>query len=194
MFGRAAAGDDHVFAGGGGQPGGLQLAGHAPFAHAAGTVADQVEDRAVQPLDRGDQPAAGPRRIAVVQPIHVGEQHQERGPDQVRHDGRQAVVVAEGGLQLLDADRVVLVDDRDGPQFQQGEQGIAGVEVAGAMFEVLGGQQDLGGVMAVGRKRPLVGLDQQALADGGDGLEVGQVGGRGLSVPGVPCRPPRPRN
>ena len=92
--------------------------------------------------------------IAVVKSLDVGEQHQQRGAEQVRDNRRQPVVVAEGGLQFLDADGVVLVDDRHGPQFQQGDQGIAGVEVAGAVFEVLGGQQDLGGVMAVAPTAP----------------------------------------
>ena len=177
MSGVAAAGDDHVLAGRGGKPGGLQLAGHAAFAPPAGAVADQVVDRAVEPLDGGDEPAAGLARVAVAKTIDVGKQHQQRGPDQVGHDGRQPVVVAEGGLQFLDGDRVVFVDDGDGAEFQQGQEGISGVEVAGAVFEVLGRQQDLGGVVAVGRKGPLVGLDQQALADGGHGLEMGQIGG-----------------
>ena len=44
------------------------------------------------------------------------------------------------------------------------------------MFEVVGGEQHLGGVMAAAPERPLVGLDQPALADGGHGLKMGQVG------------------
>ena len=57
------------------------------------------------------------------------------------------------------------------------------------MFQVLGGQQHLGGVMAVVQKRPLVGLDQQALADGGDGLEMGQIGGAGGQSQPTHARP-----
>ena len=45
------------------------------------------------------------------------------------------------------------------------------------MFEIGGGQQHLGGVMAVLVQRPLVGLDEAALADGGDGLKMGKIGG-----------------
>ena len=44
------------------------------------------------------------------------------------------------------------------------------------MVEILGRQQYLGGVVAVGRKGPLVGLDQKALPDGGNGLEPRQIG------------------
>ena len=41
VAGLLAAGDDHVFAGRGGQPGRFQFAGHAPFAQTGGFVADQ---------------------------------------------------------------------------------------------------------------------------------------------------------
>ena len=134
------------------------------------------------------------RGIAVAKTIDVGKQHQQRCPNEVGDDGRQPVVVAEGRMQLLDGNRVVFVDDRNGPEFQQGQERISGVEVAGAVFEVLGRQQDLGGVVAVGRKGPLVGLDQQALPDGGHGLEVGQIGGPLRSCPAVPCPRRRRRN
>ena len=62
------------------------------------------------------------------------------------------------------------------------------------MFQVLGGQQDLGGVMAAGPKGPLVGFDQQALADGGDRLEMGQIRGARRSAPTDPCPPPQRPN
>ncbi len=45
------------------------------------------------------------------------------------------------------------------------------------MFEVVGGEQDLGGVVAQRRECPFVGLHQQALPDGGHGLQAGQIGG-----------------
>ncbi len=80
-------------------------------------------------------------------------------------------------LQLLDGNRIVFVDNGDGPEFQQGQERIPGVEVAGAVFEILGRQQYLGGVVAAeGRKGPLVGLDQKALPDGRNGLEPWQIG------------------
>ena len=79
-------------------------------------------------------------------------------------------------MQFLNGNRVVLIDNGNSPKFQQGQERIAGVEVAAAVFEVLGRQQYLGGVVAIGRKGPLVGLDQQALPDGGNGLEPRQIG------------------
>ena len=69
----------------------------------------------VEPLHGGNQPAAAERRVAVVQPVDVGKQHQQGGPQQVRHNGRQAVVIAKGGLQFIHADGVVFVDDGEAP-------------------------------------------------------------------------------
>ena len=54
---------------------------------------------------------------------------------------------------------------------------ISGVQVPGAMLHVFGRQQNLGGMAAVLVQRPFVGLDQNALPDGGDGLQMGQIGG-----------------
>ncbi len=45
------------------------------------------------------------------------------------------------------------------------------------MFQVVGRQQDLGGVMAKLAERPLVDFDEAALSDGGHGLQMGQIGG-----------------
>ena len=81
-------------------------------------VADQREDRFVEPRDGGDDLGVRIGRVAVEQAIDVGEQHQQRRTDQVGDHRGQAVVVAEGGLQFLDADGVVFVDDRHGAEFQ----------------------------------------------------------------------------
>ena len=58
--------------------------------------------------------AARPARVAVVQPVDVGEQHQQVGPHQVRDQRGQPVVVAEPDL--VGGDGVVLVDHRDGAE------------------------------------------------------------------------------
>ena len=122
-------------------------------------------------LLRAADRCADRRRTAV----HDGQQHQQRRLQQVGHHGGQVVVVAE--LDLGDADGVVLVDDRQHVPLEQREDGVADVEVAGAAVEVAGGQQDLGGVDAVLVEALLVGPHQEALADGGAGLKVAQVGG-----------------
>jgi len=169
-------GDDHVFAGCGGDAGGLELAGHAPFAQPGDRVANQAEHRGVEPGDRVNQRREFIVRVAVVQTVDVREQHQQRGADEVGHHGGQAVVVAKGGHQLVDAHRVVFVDDRHGPELEQRADGVADVEIAGAVVQVVGRQQQLGGVPAVGPQAAVVGLDQMALPDGSHGLQLGQVG------------------
>ena len=62
------------------------------------------------------------------------------------------------------------------PSSMQRQQRVSGVEVSQPVFEIIGGQQNLCGVMAVGVQRPLVGFHQAALPDGGDGLKMGEVG------------------
>ena len=54
---------------------------------------------------------AGPTRLAGVEAVDVGQQHQRVGTDQVRDECGEPVVVAEADL--VRGDRVVLVDDRD---------------------------------------------------------------------------------
>ncbi len=49
VAGRTTAGDDHVLAGGRGDAGRLELAGHAALAHAGQLVADQSQDRRIEP-------------------------------------------------------------------------------------------------------------------------------------------------
>ncbi len=129
---------------------------------------------AIEPGDGGDQLRLGVARVAVEQAVDVGQQHQQRGADQVGDHGGQPVVVAEGGLQLVDADRVVFVDDRHGAELEQRQNRVADVEISGAVVEIVGGEQQLGGVAAVGPQSAVVRLDQVALPDGGHGLQLGQ--------------------
>jgi hypothetical protein len=94
---------------------------------------------------------------------------QERG-----HERRQPVVVAEARPQLLDAHGVVFIDDGDRTVVEQGAQGVADIEVAGPVLEVVRHQQHLRGVAALGAEHSLVGFDQAALPDRGHGLKVGE--------------------
>ena len=59
--------------------------------------------------------------------------------------------------------------------FEQRVERVADVEVARAVLEVVRGQQDLGGVAAVGLEGFVVGADESGLARGGGGLDVRQV-------------------
>ena len=95
---------------------GAQLARHAAAAelHALrpGAVVHELPLGFVEIGDDRHDLRARLGRVAIVQPLDVGEQHQQRRPQQVRHQRRQPIVVAEADLQLVDRDRVVLVDDR----------------------------------------------------------------------------------
>ena len=110
---------------------------------------------------------------AVSKPGDVGEQHEELGADQVRHEGGQAVVVAEADL--LVGHRVVLVDDRDHAKVDQMAQGPARVQVLGAVHEVERRQQHLAGEEAVRLEAVLPEPHEAMLADGRDGLQHGRI-------------------
>ena len=100
------------------------------------------------------------------------------------------IVVAE--LDLGDADGVVFIDDGQTIPLEKRQYSIAGVEVAGAVVEVAGGEEDLGGVRAVLAEAFLVGPHEKALADGGASLQVPQVGRPAAEVQVANARPNGP--
>ena len=114
-------------------------------------------------------------RIGGEQAVDDAEQHQQRGLQQVRHHGGQVVVVAE--TDLGHADGVVLVDDRQTAPLEQGDDGVADIEVARAAVEVAGGEQELRRGDAVAGEAVFPGAHEEGLADGGAGLQLPQVGG-----------------
>ena len=69
-----------------------------------------------------------------VEAVAVGQQHQPPGAQQDRDLGRQHVVVAE--RDVVGRRRVVLVDDRDGPELDQPKQRVPRVDVGRATLEV----------------------------------------------------------
>ena len=146
-----------------------QLADHAAGADEAARAAGHGLDLGGDHLDDG-QVAGG--RVAAgvggVEAVDVGQQDQRLGQ---RHDGDaggEAVIVAEADL--VGRHRVVLVDDRDDAQPQQGLDGGAGVEVAAAGLGVVERDQDLGGLEAGAGEALLPGTGEQDLARGGGGL------------------------
>ena len=88
-------------------------------------------------------------RMAVVQAFDIRQQHQQRRAKQIRHHRRQPIVVAHVALQLVDPHRVVFVDDRQRPVLKQRQQRVADVEITRAVVEIVGREQNLGGVPAV---------------------------------------------
>ena len=71
---------------------------------------------------------------------------------------------------------VVFVDDGHDAAAQQGDERVAGVEMALMVFEVVVREQHLGDVQAVPREQFCVGGHEPRLADGGAGLQFGEFG------------------
>ena len=117
-------------------------------------------------------------RVGPVEAVDHAQDDQQRRLEQVGDHRGEPVVVAE--LDLVDADRVVLVDDRHGVAFEQGVQRVPHVEVARPAVEVFVRQQELGGVPAVAAQALVVGADQVGLADGRGRLELAEVVGPAL--------------
>ena len=82
-----------------------------------------------------------PTRVAVIQPIDVGQHDEEVGVDQVRDERGQSIVVTESNL--FGRDRVVLVDERQRAHLQQLVQRALRVSIVSAAHDVFGGQQHL---------------------------------------------------
>ena len=158
-------GDEDAASGLGREPGGRDLAHHAPDRRLACRPAGHGLDLRSDPLDDGHDPA-GP--LQVDQPRGRREDQQELRPHQARDHRREGVVVAEADPGDLGcAYRVVLVDDRDGPVADHLRERLLDPEVARPRAQVLVGQEHLGDRDPVGREPGLPGLHQETLADGG---------------------------
>ncbi len=115
--------------------------------------------------------------MAVVETFHVGKQHQQRRSQQVRDHRGEPVVVADPAFQFVDPHGVVFVDDRNGIVLERSQEGVPHVEISRAVVEVVGREQDLCRVPAMGLQCPVVGFDQPTLADGRYGLQMPQIAG-----------------
>ena len=102
--------------------------------------------------------------------------------DQVRDDCCELIVITERGAEFFDADRIVFINDWDGPEREQGKQRVAGVQVAGAFFQDVGRKQYLGGATSVSGEEAVIRFDECALPDGGDGLKLGQISRTGREI------------
>ena len=86
--------------------------------------------RSSGPRDLGDPPSAGRARVAVVEAVDVGEQHEQVGADEVGDEGGEPVVVAEADLVVATVS-FSLTTGHDA-QLEQPVQGAVGVAVVGA--------------------------------------------------------------
>jgi len=103
-----------------------------------------------------------------VQSRLVGQDDEHVRLDEVGHECRERVVIAEADL--VDRDGVVFVDDRDDAQREKRAQRRSCVEIALAVREIFVRQQNLGGHQIVLPEAGFVHLDETHLPDGGGGL------------------------
>jgi hypothetical protein len=120
--------------------------------------------------------AASPRSVSSQLSTVDDRQDDQQWPFQQAGDHRrQAVVVAE--LDLVDADRVVLVDDGNHVVLEECIDRVADVQIPHAATKVIGCQQDLRGPQPMPLKGGIVSSNQMGLADAGCSLQVRQFFG-----------------
>jgi hypothetical protein len=113
--------------------------------------------------------------IGGEEALGVGEQEQQVGGHEVRHQRSKAVVVAVADLVV--GHGVVLVDHGHHAEVEQPLERLARVQVLRTNAEVVGGEQHLPGDDPVpGEELRQVG-HEQGLADRGHGLQHTDVGG-----------------
>ncbi len=148
-------------------------------------TSSSVEQAVVAHL--GDHPGTRRAGAAVVQPLDVGQQHQQPGAQHQRHLGGQRVVVPE--RDLVGGRGVVLVHHRHAAPSQQRSPACAARSgSAVAAVDVARGQQHLSGLVDRAGERALPPPLQQRLADGRGGLQLGQP----LAARAARPRLPRP--
>ena len=113
-------------------------------------------------------------RIVVVEPLDVGEQHDEVRVHHHADERGQRVVVAEADL--LDRGGVVLVDDRHDPHLEQALERAAREDVRLTVPRVVAREQDLRDRHAVRAHDLVVRADETDLPDRGRRLQPGELG------------------
>ncbi len=158
----------------GGDPGCLDLGGHASGtdAGATGPAEDHPGEVGVSG-DVAEQRGVPAARVTVIEPLDVGEQHEQVCVEQVRDQGGEPVVVADPDL--VGGHGVVLVDHREDAELEQAVEGPLGVAVVRPTHHVVGGEQHLPDGDAVPGERLRVAVHQDALTDARCCLLGGQV-------------------
>ena len=109
--------------------------------------------------------------IGSVEPVDIGQQNQKRCMQHRSHLGGERVVVAD--LQLLNRDRIVLIDDRNRTAPEQDGEGAEDVFIAAAVLKVTAVQKNLRARNLVRHQIFRVFLHQKALADSSGSLFIG---------------------
>lgn len=126
-IGFGAAGDEDAAAGAVADSGRFEFRDHAADGGGTGCAAREFADVGIHLADDRDD---FPGSFHVNQSGSRGEDDEVVGPDEARDRRGENVVVAEFDFNLLGADRVVFVDDRDDAIFEESLEGGAGVQVA----------------------------------------------------------------
>ena len=111
--------------------------------------------------------------MAGVQTIDISEDDKHIRTDHVGYQGPQSVVI--GKTQLFSGDRIVFIDDGHNTELKQGEDGVAYIEIATPVGEVCMGEQNLSHLLVKISEGLLIGLHQQPLPGGGQGLLYPQL-------------------
>ena len=113
---------------------------------------------------------AGQSRVAIVQPVHIAQQHDALCSRRLRHARGETVIVAE--TNLLGRYAVILVEHRHHAQSQQPVERGGGVKVAAAGLQIIERDQDLRRrePLCAERLRPY--LAERDLPDSGGGLRI----------------------
>jgi leader peptidase (prepilin peptidase)/N-methyltransferase len=148
----------------------FKLALHATQAESTRGVRAHQTAHVIDIMDGTDAIALG-----IEQAVHVGQQHEQIGPHQRGHHGRQLVIVTEADL--FHCDRVVFVDNRHDAMGKQRVEGCPRVEVHVAVADAIVREEYLGNLHAVFAESLLVGVHQPRLACRCTGLKLSHLRG-----------------
>jgi len=153
-----------------------QLRGHSPTSPIRAGFSGRDRHQWVSRTHVVDQSCVGiAAGVGGVQAVGVGEENQHLGPQQMREQGGDPIVVAEPDLVVRDG--VVLVHHRNATEFEKPLQRLARVQVLTTIDEIVRNEQYLGGNDSECREFGVVHLHQSTLPDRGQRLEGAHVGG-----------------
>ena len=107
--------------------------------------------------------------VGNIEAVHIGEQNQPVGLDRGGQQRAQFIVVAESAHQFANRNAIIFIHHRNHAELEQLVQRILQIAVADGRSKVVAREQQLGHNF-LPEKKLLVGVHQQALADGGAGL------------------------
>ena len=89
----------------------------------------------------------------IAQTFDIGHQDEGVGRDQIAHQCSEQVIVTV--FDLLDRHRIIFIDNRHDASVEQSAQGVASVEEAPAVGDIVVGQEKLGNADVVSQEAVL---------------------------------------